>query len=138
MEDQTFTQEQLAQAIEDAKKKWVEKELKPLRDELEKFKPKEKSDVEKELEKKQAELWHKQIVLTLKESKLEDFAPFLEAKDEDELNVKITKLNDVLKSRMVDNAYVPDNHKSVDKYSQFEKNNDVVGMIGAKLEKLFN
>lgn len=142
MSETTFTKEQLDQAVADAiiteKQKWDEEILKPIKDELTALRPQEKTDAEKQLEAREAALWQMQIQLTLKESKLEDFVPFITAKNEDELKSQITKLNEILKVRKIDNAFVPDNHKQTnDKYAQYEKTGNVVGMIGAKLEKLF-
>ncbi|MDA6790865.1 hypothetical protein OSL42_26195, partial [Escherichia coli] len=64
MEEISFTQEQLDEAIQNAKNEWVEKEFNPVvaeRDELLQFKPKELSDEEKAMQTKQQELFHKEV-----------------------------------------------------------------------------
>lgn len=133
-------QEYINQLIADEKEKWVTDELAPLQTqvkELEQFKPKEKSDAEKALEQKEIELWQKEKNLILKENGLHEYADFFVAKDTEQLNKDIEKLNKILESKKLNNAYVPDGHKSADAYSQAEKNGDTITMIGSKLSKIF-
>lgn len=140
MSDVTFTQVQLDEAIQNAKKDWMEKELNPItteRDELLKFKPKELSDDEKAIQTKQQELFTKEVSLTLKEKGLEQFAEFLTGDSIEHINGKAGTLQTILKELKVDNSYKPDKHKSTDQYSQFEKDKNTTGMIGSKLSKLF-
>jgi hypothetical protein len=135
-----YTQEQVDQILAEAKQKWEQEILKPViqeRDELMQYKPQELTDEQKQIKKLQAELLQAKTLATLQQAGLEDFIEFLSVENEKELKVKIEKLSKVLEDRKLNNAYVPQDHKPTDAYSNAEKNNDVVGMIGAKLEKLF-
>jgi hypothetical protein len=61
------------------KGKWISEELNPLQEqikELEKFKPVEKSDKEKEIESKEKNLFEKEKGLVLKENGLQEFCRF--------------------------------------------------------------
>lgn len=138
-----FTEEQqteINKLIGEAKTKWETEVLAPVQSqvkELEKFKPAEKSDKEKEIEAKEKELFDKEKNLILKEKGLHDFADFFVVSDLKELDGQIEKLNKVLEAKKLNNAYVPDGHKQTDAYSQAEKNKDTQSMIGSKLSKLF-
>lgn len=139
-----FTEEQqqhINQLIADEKQKWTNEELKPLQEqvkELEKFKPVEKTDAEIALEQKQLELFEKEKNLILKEKGLAEFGEFFNVQKIEELDEQIEKFNNVLKEKKIDTSFKPDNHKQqTDKYSQFEKEGNTVGMIGTKLTNLF-
>ena len=143
-----FTQEQVNEMIKKEKEKWIKEELKPLQDkekeykatidELMKYKPKELTKEEKALQEKELELFNKEKNLILKENGLAEFGEFFNVQKIDELDEKIKQFNDILKEKKIDNSYKPDDkHKNTDKYSQFEKNKDTVGMISTKLSKLF-
>ncbi|WP_438497433.1 hypothetical protein [Paenibacillus sp. IHBB 3054] len=139
-----FTPEQQAhidQMLADMKTTWETEVLTPLtteRDELLQFKPVDKTDAEKALEQREQELFKKEIGIELKANKLDDFAEFLNVSNADELKAKITQLSKILDARKINNGYVPDTHKQTTAYDQAAANNDVNGMIGAKLAKLFN
>jgi hypothetical protein len=135
-EEQTFTQEQ----VDQLKQEWIEKELNPLKTQLEELKgklPKEKTDEEKALEQKQAELWQKEVELELKTNGLADFAPFVTAKDEDDLKAKIEQLNKIVAGLKIDSSYKPDDHKQTSEYDKYEKEGNTIGMISSKLSSLF-
>jgi molecular chaperone GrpE len=139
-EEISFTQEQLDEAVTNAKNEWVEKELSPIqseRDELLQYKPKDLSEDEKALQTKQQELFTKEVNLTLKESGLEKFASIVKVANEEELKEVVEALNSVVNELKVDLGFVPTDHKQNDKYSQFEKNKDTKNMIGSKLANLF-
>ncbi|MDH4618079.1 MULTISPECIES: hypothetical protein [Brevibacillus] len=136
-ENQIFTQEQVNEMLATAKNEWIENELNPIQTELTKYKPAEKSDAEKALEAKQADLWQKEVTLTLKSEGLDAFAEFFNANDSDELTAKVNKFKSIINDMNIDNSYKPSDHKSTDKYSQHEKSNNVVGMIETKLASLF-
>lgn len=126
--------------IADEKNKWVKDELEPIQTqvvELEKFKPIEKSDKEKEIEQKEKELFDKEVNLYLKENGLAEFGEFFNVQNMDEAKEKAEKLNKVLEAKKLNNVYVPGGHKSTDAYSKAEKNGDTLGMINSKLSKLF-
>lgn len=139
-----FTPEQQAyidKLIVDAKTKWETDILQPVmseRDNLLQYKPVEKSDAEKALEKREQELFKKELSIELKTNGLEDFADFINVENVDELKSKIEALNKILASRKVNTSYVPDDHKQTSAYDQSASKNDVTGMISAKLSKLFN
>lgn len=136
-ENQTFTQEQVNELLQQEKSKWESDVLNPLQQELVKYKPAEKSDAEKELEQKQVDLWQKEVTLTLKSEGLEAFAEFFNVNDSDELTAKVNKFKAIINDMKIDNSYKPNDHKSTDKYSQHEKSGNVVGMIESKLASLF-
>ncbi len=139
-----FTPEQQAhidQMLADTKTTWETEFLTPLtteRDGLLQFKPVDKSDAEKALEQREADLFKKEVGLELKANKMDDFAEFLNVSNADELKVKVTQLNKILEARKINNSYVPEDHKQTTAYDQAAAKNDVNGMIGAKLAKLFN
>ena len=139
-----FTPEQQAhidQMLADTKTTWETEVLTPLtteRDELLQFKPVTKSDAEKALEQREADLFKKEVGIELKANKLDDFTEFLNVTNADELKAKITQLNKLLEARKLNNSYVPDTHKQTSAYDQAAAKGDVTGMIGAKLSKLFN
>ncbi|GAB7386849.1 hypothetical protein BSNK01_06850 [Bacillaceae bacterium] len=140
MSEQTFTQEQVNEMIENAKKEWIEKELNPViveRDELMKYKPKELSDEEKAIQAKQQELFVKEVELTLKEHDLAEWKEFFNVSTIDELKVKIDKFKKILNEKRIENSYKPENHRSTDQYSKYEQEKNTVGMISTKLAKIF-
>jgi hypothetical protein len=139
-----FTAEQQAhidQLLTDSKSTWETEVLTPLtteRDSLLQFKPVEKSDVEKAIEQRELDLFKKEIGIELKSSKMDDFAEFFNVSNAEELKVKVTQMTKILDARKINGAYVPNDHKQNTAYDKASANNDVAGMIGAKLSKLFN
>ncbi|KQL55471.1 hypothetical protein AN964_11510 [Heyndrickxia shackletonii] len=136
----SFTQEQLDEAIQNAKNEWVEKELNPIiteRDELLQFKPKDLSDEEKALQTKQQELFDKEIQFELKSAGLEQFAGVVKVTNTDELTTVIESLTGIVNDIKVSLGYIPDNHKQQNEYDTFAQKNDTKGMIATKLSKLF-
>lgn len=136
-ENQSFTQEQVNELLQQEKTKWESDVLNPLQQELLQYKTVEKSDAEKALEQKQVELWQKEVNLTLKSEGLDAFADFFKVNDIDELTAKIQKFKQIINDMKIDNSYKPSDHKSTNKYSQHEKSGNVVGMIETKLASLF-
>ena len=137
-----FTEEQqsyINQLINDEKNKWIKEELEPIQlqiTELEKYKPKEKSDAEIALEQKELELWNKEKNLILKENNLHEFVDFFNANDSEQLNEQINLLNKILDTRKLNNNYIPNNNvNKTDSYSQAKKNNDTLGMVKALFSK---
>ncbi|WP_025729540.1 hypothetical protein [Heyndrickxia ginsengihumi] len=139
-EEISFTQEQLDEALVNAKNEWVEKELNPIiteRDELLQFKPKDLTDEEKAIKTKQQELFDKEVSLTLKEHGLEQFAGVVKVENEDELKETVKALNGIVNQIKIDLGYIPDNHKQQNEYDTFAQKNDTKGMIATKLSNLF-
>lgn len=135
-----FTQEQVNEMLEIAKKEWLEKELIPIQSELEEVKsklPKTLTEEEKALQTKQQELFQKEVNLTLKEKGLDKFADFFNVEKIEDLQVKIEKFQTTLKELKLDNSYKPNDHKNTDEYSKFEKEKNTTGMIASKLSDLF-
>ncbi|KQL53098.1 hypothetical protein AN964_05955 [Heyndrickxia shackletonii] len=131
-EEISFTQEQLDEAITNAKNEWVEKELNPIvaeRDNLLQFKPKDLSDEEKAIQTKQQELIDKEIQLELKSAGLEQFAGVVKVTNTDELKTVIESLNTIVNDIKVSLGYIPDNHKQVTAYDQAKQNGNTKGMI---------
>ncbi|MFB7303553.1 hypothetical protein [Heyndrickxia sporothermodurans] len=139
-EEISFTQEQLDEAITNAKNEWVEKELNPIiaeRDGLLQFKPKDLTDEEKAIQTKQKELFDKEVTLTLKENGLEQFASIVKVRDTEELKTVINSLTGIVNQIKIDNGYVPNDHKQQNEYDVFASKKDTQGMIATKLSKLF-
>ncbi|HZK44105.1 MAG TPA: hypothetical protein VFC73_07425 [Syntrophomonadaceae bacterium] len=137
-----FTEEQqsyINQLINDEKNKWIKEELEPIQlqiTELEKHKPKEKSDAEIALEQKELELWNKEKNLILKENNLHEFVDFFNVNDSKQLDEQINLLNKILDTRKLNNNYIPNNNvNKTDSYSQAKKNNDTLGMVKALFSK---
>ncbi len=127
-------QEYIDNLLSQEKGKWISEELNPLQEqikELEKFKPVEKSDKEKEIESKERNLFEKEKGLVLKENGLQDFADFFAVGDVEELNTKVTAFKELLNNLKIDNSYKPTDHKQTDKYSVAKENKDALGMIKA-------
>lgn len=140
MEEISFTQEQLDEAIQNAKNDWVEKEFNPVvaeRDELLQFKPKELSDEEKAMQTKQQELFQKEVSLELKSAGLEKFAEFFNVQKIDDLQPQIEKFQGLINEIKVELGYVPADHKKQNEYDVFATKGDTKGMIATKLSKLF-
>ncbi|EFV79045.1 hypothetical protein HMPREF1013_00674 [Bacillus sp. 2_A_57_CT2] len=140
MEEISFTQEQLDEAIQNAKNEWVEKEFNPVvaeRDELLQFKPKELSDEEKAMQTKQQELFHKEVSLEIKSAGLEKFAEFFNVQKIEDLQPQIEKFQGLLNEIKVELGYVPADHKKQNEYDVFATKGDTKGMIATKLSKLF-
>ncbi|MCC3645826.1 hypothetical protein JGK52_03890 [Cytobacillus oceanisediminis] len=140
MEEISFTQEQLDEAIQNAKNEWVEKEFNPVvaeRDELLQFKPKELSDEEKAMQTKQQELFQKEVSLELKSAGLEKFAEFFNVEKIEDLQPQIEKFQGLLNEIKVEMGYVPADHKKQNEYDVFATKGDTKGMIATKLSKLF-
>lgn len=131
-EEISFTQEQLDEAIQNAKNEWIEKEFNPIKTELEEVKaklPKELTEEEKALQEKQKELFDKEIQLTLKENGLEQFKDIVKVANDDELKETIKKLNKIVNNIKIEVGYVPEDHKQVTAYEQAKQKGDTKGMI---------
>lgn len=131
--------EEVQQLLNAEKAKWQEEYLNPViaeRDRLLQLQPKEESEQEKEIARLKAELRHAKVVSKLKDAKLDDFIDLINF-DDDDVDGQIAKLSDVLQARQLNNSYIPDQHRQTSKYDQAASQNDTVGMIGAKLSKLF-
>lgn len=131
--------EEVQQLLNAEKAKWEEEYLYPViaeRDSLLQLKPKEESEQEKEIARLKAELRHAKVVAKLKDAKLDDFIDLINF-DDDNVDDRIAKLNELLQARQLTNSYIPDQHRQTSKYEQAANQNDTVGMIGAKLSKLF-
>lgn len=127
-----FTEEQVNEQIEKAKRDWIEKELNPIvaeRDELAKYKPKEKTEAEKAIEAREKELFQKEVNIELKSAGLEQFADFFNVQDIEELKGKIEKFQGILNEMKLDNSYQPTDHKHTDEYSNAKSKGDTLGMI---------
>lgn len=138
-----FTQDQqehINQLLAAEKGKWETDVLKPLteeRDSLLQFKPVDKSDAEKQLEQREKELFSKEISIELKANQLEDFSELFQVSNKEELESKIKQVKKILDVRKLSANYVPEDKRQSNAYDQAAKNDDVNGMISAKLSKLF-
>lgn len=139
-EEISFTQDQLDEAIQNAKNDWIEKEFNPIaqeRDELLQYKPKDLSDEEKAIQAKQQELFNKEISLTLKENGLEEFASIVRVGDTTELEQVVKTLTQIVNDIKVSTGYVPKDNAQQNEYDVFASKKDTQGMIATKLSKLF-
>lgn len=94
---------------------------------------------EQDYQERMKVLWQKEVDLELKSAGLQDFAEFLhfEQGDSKAMYARIQKFQEVIGKRELSNGFVPENHRSADKYSIAEKNKDTKTMIGSKLSKIF-
>ncbi|MGR9049228.1 hypothetical protein ACQ4XT_11415 [Halobacillus faecis] len=99
--------------------------------------PKEPTEEELAFQKREADLFNREVNATLKENGLEQFASVVKVSNNDELEETVKALTQIKNDIMVSTGYVPEDHAKDDEYSNYEKNNDVAGMIGTKLGKLF-
>lgn len=116
--------------------------MKPLRDEIERLSKASEDSVPKaeiEYQNRMKELWQKEVNLELKLEGLHEFAEFfsVEEGNREELETKISKFKGILGKRDLNDGFVPEGHRTTDKYSLAEKSKDTKAMIGSKLSKLF-
>ncbi|CDX03338.1 Hypothetical protein DPCES_3452 [Desulfitobacterium hafniense] len=136
-----FTEEQqqyIDNLIAETKTKWETEVLAPIQSqvkELEKFKPAEKSDKEKEIEAKEKELFDREKSLILRDRGLRDFEDFFVVSDLKELDKQIEKFNKILEAKKLNNSYVPEGHKATDAYTHAKQNKDTLGMVKALFNK---
>lgn len=138
--ENSFTQEQLDEAIQNEKNDWIEKEFNPIVSELEEVKaklPKEQTAEEIALQAKQQELFTKEVNLTLKENSLEQFASIIKLENEDELKEVVKTLTQIVNDIKVSTGYVPKDNAKQNEYDVFASKKDTQGMIATKLSKLF-
>ncbi|SDC80546.1 hypothetical protein SAMN05421663_104161 [Terribacillus halophilus] len=140
MSEATFTQEQVNEAVQNAKQEWVEQEFNPIvteRDELLQYKPKDLTDDEKAIQQKQQDLFQKEINLELKENGLEQFTSIIKVEDTDQLKEVVKSLKQITNDIKIANGYIPKDHAADDEYTKFTKEKNTTGMIGSKLANLF-
>ncbi|WP_066173368.1 hypothetical protein [Bacillus marinisedimentorum] len=144
MAEETFSQEQVDDLVQQERQKWETEVLQPIqteRDDLLQYKPKEKTEEEKALETKHQELFQREVQLELKSAGLDKFADFFSVEKVEDLKPKIEQFQDIMtemKNEMkIEMGYKPDNHKQQDQYSKFEQDKNTTGMISSKLANLF-
>jgi len=140
MTETNFTQEQVDEAISNAKTEWTEQELTPLvteRDDLLQYKPVDKTEAETAFEEKQRAQFEREVGLTLKEQGLSEFADVINVDNEEDLAQVMKSLTKIKSQLKIDSSYVPENHKAEDEYSKYQKDKNTVGMIGSKIGKMF-
>lgn len=99
--------------------------------------PKEPTDAEINLKKREKELFDKEVNLTLKENGFEQFAPLIKVQNKDELDNAIKLLQEIYKQNKVNSSYIPSGSTSTTEYEEAQNKKDAQGMISAKLSKLF-
>lgn len=133
MADETFTQVQVNEAINQAKVNWEKELLKPLQVELEDLKgkvSKPKTDAEKALEQREKELFTKQVSVELKANGLDAYEGIINPVDEQSLNDTIKALSKVHTDMKIQNSYTPtDKKKGTDSYDVAKQNGDTKGMV---------
>ena len=94
---------------------------------------------ETELSAKTAELWKKQIAVTLAEKGLAEFTPLFDGVvDDKDLQAKIDALTKAMEQKGASNLppFIPGQHQSQSAYTQAQVAKNPEGMIAAKLSKL--
>ncbi|GIO22487.1 hypothetical protein [Oceanobacillus sp. J11TS1] len=140
MAEENFTQEQVNEAIEDAKTEWINNELDPIvaeRDNLLQYKPKELSEEEKQFKQQQQDFFNQKVDFQLEKNGLTQFKDIIKVDNEEELNTVVDSLTQIVKQVKLDSGYVPEEHLKESEYEKYSKARDVQGMIGVKLSKLF-
>ncbi|WP_010651180.1 hypothetical protein [Oceanobacillus massiliensis] len=140
MSETNFTQEQVDEAIQNAKNEWVSQELNPIvteRDGLLKYKPKELSDDEKAFKQQQQDFFTQKVDFQLEKNGLTPFKDVIKVENEEELTTIVEALTQITKKIKLDSGYIPDNHLEENEYDKFSKEGNVSGMIGSKLSQLF-
>lgn len=140
MAEETFTEEQVQEAIADAKIEWVNNELDPIvaeRDDLLQYKPKDLTDEEKAFKQQQQDFFNQKVEFQLEKSGLSHFKDVIKVENDEELEEVIGKLGQIVKQVKLDSGYVPDNHLKDNEYDRYAKEGNVSGMISTKLSKLF-
>lgn len=136
----TFTQEQLDEAIQDARLEWVNNELDPVvaeRDNLLQYKPKDLTEEEKAFKQQQQDFFNQKVDFQLEKNGLTQFKDVIKVGNEEELNSVVEALTQITKQIKLDSGYVPDNHLKDNEYDKFAQEGNVSGMISTKLSKLF-
>lgn len=136
----TFTQEQLDEAIQDARLEWVNNELDPIvaeRDDLLQYKPKDLTEEEKAFKQQQQDFFNQKVDFQLEKNGLTQFKDVIKVGNEEELNSVVEALTQITKQIKLDSGYVPDNHLKDNEYDKFAQEGNVSGMISTKLSKLF-
>jgi molecular chaperone GrpE len=139
-DEKVYSQAELDQSLTDAKNQWLNDEFNPLKSEVESLRtkvPKELSDDEKAQQQKELDLFNREKNLTLREAGLGDFADFFHVEKVEDLDGKIKAFNQILKNKKLDNSFKPSDTKHTDKYSKYEKEKNVSGMLSEKLGSLF-
>lgn len=103
--------------------------LKAQLEELEGKIPKEPTDAEINLKKREKELFDKEVNLTLKENGFESFAPLIKVQNTDELNSSIKLLQEIYKQNKVNSSYIPSGTSSTNTYDQAKQQGNTKGMI---------
>ncbi len=128
-----YTDEQIQQLIEDEKVKWEEEILKPIQEQI----PKKPTEEEIANKQKENELFQREKNIILREHGLGEFSEYFHVEKIEDMDSAIQKFQNILKSKKIENSFVPDDHKSTDEYSSFQKKGNVQGMIQNKISKLF-
>lgn len=129
-----FTQEQqehINQLLQQEKQKFEQEVLKPVQEELAKYKPKEPTEAEKEVERLKAELLQQKVISAFRQAGAEEFVELISVSDEKELEGKVNKLQEVLKKKTIDSSYKPDNHKHQSVFDVAKSKGDTQTMIKA-------
>ncbi|MCR4675059.1 MAG: hypothetical protein K5675_08615 [Lachnospiraceae bacterium] len=138
-EEQMAAIEKIIQSETDKVRTKYSTELRTVQEELNKFKPKEKSEDEKALEERIKALEDREKAITakekaqalsaqLKEKGLPDISQYLSA------DVDVESLSQVVNSFMVNNSFKPDGHGANEGISK----NDFAGMNYMERMKLYN
>lgn|GEM_PF-1861792 len=108
-----------------------------LQAEVDKFKQPEETDEQKHIKQLQAELLKTKVASALQSADLTAFADFVSVSEESEIEAEVTKLKDAVSMQKVSASYKPENHRQSDAYSKAEAAGDVIGMLDAKLSKIY-
>lgn len=126
---ETYTQEEVKQMLEEYNKQIAELTANLTQ-------AQEQTKTLEELQKQNLEANIK--LELLKNGLSEDVIDLVFDSDIEKAKARIQKLGEITKKNDLSNAYVPNDHKANDEYSEAQKNKDVEGMIKAKLSKIFS
>lgn len=140
----TFSPEQqsaIDALIEQTKNNWEAEFLTPVVSERDELKSKivpEPNEQERQLAEREAALNQKEIRIAFQESGYSDFADLIKVDSVEGVGEVVKTITNILNARKVDASYQPDDHKSQTPYENASSKNDVLGMIGTKLQQAFN
>lgn len=140
MAEENYTQEQLDQAIADAKTEWINQELNPVvteRDDLLQYKPKDLTDEEKGFKQQQQDFFNQKVDFQLEKNGLKQFKDVLKVENDEELETTIQSLTKIMNDVKLATGYIPKDKAKDDEYSKFAKEGNTQGMIASKLSNLF-
>lgn len=98
---------------------------------------KDQAQLAADMEKREQELFQKEVAFSLKENGLEVFADIIHVKDSEQLSDIVQKLTGIVNGIKLESGYIPKENAKQAEYDVFTEKKDVKNMIGSKLANLF-